>query len=187
MRTQRVKSQTLLAITLLLVGGFVLGGTVLPNAIGAPVVDTSKSPELVDVFEDEVVDEDNGTAAVWLSGYHEDPNGNRVGSVSTYVGASLINENDLYCYADASSGLSDQNINAKANAWVKVPDKLKKNHGHGDGDVDIGVDHLIYSISAWDSNTINAHDAPGKAMRASAALKTAGRPRVSVRIDVTWE
>lgn len=184
---QKFKSKTLLAMALLLIGGFVLGSTILPNAIGDPVVNTTVSPDLVDVFEDEFVDEDNGAAAVWLSGYHEDPNGNRVGSVSTYVGASLVNENDLYCYADASSGLSDEDINARANAWVKVPDKPKKSHPHGDGDVDIGVDHLIFSISAWDSNTINAHDAPGEAMRASAALKTAGRPRVSVRIDVTWE
>ena len=184
---KKIKTNPQLAIALFLIGGFVLAGTILPNAIGDPVVETTVSPDLVDVFEDEFVDEDTGAAAVWLSGYHEDPNGNRVGSVITYVGASLINENDLYCYADASSGLSDQNINAKANAWVKVPEKQRKNHGHGNGDVDIGVDHLIYSISAWDSNTINADDAPGKAMRASAALQTAGRPRVSVRIDVTWE
>ena len=36
MRTQKVRTQTQLAIAFLLVGGFVLGGTILPNAIGGP-------------------------------------------------------------------------------------------------------------------------------------------------------
>lgn len=184
---QRISLKTLLTLALLLISVFAFVVTILPNAIGDPVVDTDASPDLVDVFEDQFVDEDNDAAAVWLSGYHVDLDGDRVGSVSTYVGASLVNENDLYCYADASSGLSDEDINARANAWVKVPDKLRKSHPHGNGDVDIGVDHLISSISAWDSNTINAELVPGKAMRASAALKTAGKPRVSVRIDITWE
>lgn len=100
------------------------------------------------------------------------------------MGGSVFTENNqlvVYYYADASSGISDADHNGRANAWCKVPDKAQAGLGH---DVDVGHGAPINYISAWSSNTINAQLAGGKAIRAGAALKTPGRPRVSVRIDV---
>lgn len=77
---RKIKFRTSLAIALL-ISGFVLASLMLSKAIGAPQVTTSASPDLKEKYENVFVDEDNRTAAVWLSGYMHDENGNRVGHV----------------------------------------------------------------------------------------------------------
>jgi len=103
------KSRSLLATALLLFCGFVFACTLLPKVIGVPEVS-------MDSYDD-LVDEENGAAAVWLNGDHVDADENKIESVGVYVAVSVITENNqegVYYYADTTSGLSDSTLNGRA-------------------------------------------------------------------------
>lgn len=181
---RKIKSKTRLAIALL-IGGFVLASMMLSKAIGAPRISTSASADLKEKYENVFVDVENRAAAVWLNGYMHDKNGNRIGYVGIYAGLSVYTDANqqlvAYYYADATSQIVDINLNGRANAWVKVPDKARVGQGH---DIMVGRNHPENSVTVSDRNTIPANLAGGKAMRASAAFGHEGA-RVSVRCDVT--
>ena len=181
---RKIKSKTRLAIALL-IGGFVLASMMLSKAIGAPRISTSASADLKEKYENVFVDVENRAAAVWLNGYMHDKNGNRIGYVSIYAGLSVYEDANqqlvAYYYADATSQIVDTNLNGRANAWVKVPDKPRVGQGQ---DIMVGRNHPANSVTVSASNTIPANLAGGKAMRASAAFGHDGA-RVSVRCDVT--
>ena len=185
MRRQKGKSKSrvLPVITLLLVSGFVFTVTMLSKAIGDPEVTFTTGGPIQDVYKKKFVDEENGAAAAWLNGWRVF-DGEKIGSVSTYIGASVYtDENDqlvVYYYADANSGISHSDFHGSANAWVSVPNKPQV----GGGDKKVGKGFPITSVSAWDSNTIDANLAGGKSMTASAALSAKGA-RVSVKIHAT--
>ncbi len=177
---KKVHSKNGPTIALLLVGAFLFTTTILPKAIGVPEVTFEHSDNLENKYQDLFVDRENGTAAAWLSGYRVH-NGLQIGHVATYIGASLVRQNNqdfIYYYADASSGIVHSNFNGRANAWVKVPDKPRVGLG---ADRNLGKGFPITHISEWDSNTINKNLVGGKSMTASAAL-SAKQARVTVKI-----
>jgi len=87
MRIEKVKSRILLVIVLLLVGGFVLVGTLLPKAIGANISFTISGPTS-NLSWDPGADWDNHNvySGVYISADRIGNNGSVIGSLSVSGG-----------------------------------------------------------------------------------------------------
>ena len=189
---KKIRTNPQLAIAVLLIGGFILAGTILPNAIGDPTVEWTRDAENISESEDIDIDFENGrgSAYVSISGERLDDNGNQVGYVYVSAGASLDAGNQEVTYwANANSGVvgCDENQNphtGMANALVKVPGNLTAHDLGGEGDSLVNA-CCTSSMSAYDSNTLGFVGLGNRVLRASAAISVHGHgPRIRVGVIV---
>lgn len=179
MRTQKVRTQTLFAIALLLVGGFVLGGIVLPTAMGNVTFQFSGPFSNLNWDPGTGWDNANSTASCYMMADYLDADGNVIGTLSV-SGSRRPTGNDVTYSASASAYGADGN----ANAWVQVPGngRVHDQGGAGDAPVNWNDPNLPDGMSAWDSCVRNKHGVGLRSMSASAALSANG---ARVRVGFT--
>ena len=129
------------------------------------------------------ISEDEAYASAWIYGYRVDENGDVLGSVECNVGASQYNNQDgvnvVQFYAYADSRLLDWDLKGTANAWVKLPNRVRAGPGR---DVDIGNGHPSHYLRTEDSYIVNTNQVRGRRIEASAKLRV---KKATVRVQVT--
>ena len=177
---QRLKSKALIRTVLLLVGGFVLGATVFPTAIGN--VSFTFSGPYSNLNWDPGADWDDAGASpsCYAMADYLDDDGNVIGTFSVSGSRSPSGENNVKYSASASV----YGANGNANAWVQVPGKGIKHDqgGAGDDPVSWNDPNLPDGMSASDSCIRNKHGVGLRSMSASTALSANG---ARVRIGFT--
>lgn len=171
----KFKPQALLVIALLLVSGFVLGSTILPNAIGANISLTIEGPTS-NLMWDPGADWDDKRvySGVYVMADRFGNNGDYIGSISVSGGRYPIfdPEDDkklikveyvASAYAGGAKGV--------ANAWVQVPGKgIKHDAVPGrDADVNWNDPNIPNSMSASDSSVRGEFGVGQRSMSAGAA------------------
>lgn len=172
----RLKSKALLAVALLLVGGFVLAGTMLPKALGANISFTIQGPTS-NLSWDPGADWDDHSvySGVYISADRIGKNGSIIGILSVsggrypiwgQVGQDWVVTDHEYVASAYASGAK-----GKANAWVNVPDKPRKHDQRGPGEhpVNWNNPNIDDSMSASDSSVRWAWGTGLRSMSGSAA------------------
>ena len=192
---QKVNSKSQLAIVLLLVGGFVLGFTMLPNAIGDPVPDFDWAGDPANLSQemDNTINEEDGTGSAYasISGDRLDDDGNVVGTVYVSAGADLNAGDGVVSYwAYGFSGVYGCDDNqmphtGDANAWAKVPTKFTMHDSGGPGNNLVNACCDSY-MQAYDHITLGFIGLGNRVLKASAAISVHSHgPRISVQLTVT--
>ena len=177
---QRLKSKALLATVLLLVGGFVLGGIMLPTATGNVIFHFSDGLANLNWDPGAGWNNANSSASCYAAADYLDANGNIIGTLGVSGNRSPSGENKVLYSAYASA----YGANGRANAWVQVPGKGKSHDqgGAGDDPVNWNDPNLPDGMSASDSCVRNKHGVGLRGMSASAALSANG---ARVRVGFT--
>lgn len=152
---QRLKSKALLAIALLLVGGFVLAGTLLPKAIGADISFTINGPTS-NLSWDPGADWDdhNVYSGVYISADRIGNNGEVIGSLSVSGGRyPIFNEDEELTNHEYVASAYAGGAKGQANAWVEVPGngRAHDQRGRGDAPVNWNNPNIDSSMNASDS------------------------------------
>lgn len=186
----------------LLIGMFILGGTLLNIAIGQDDPNFDRTIYF-DEFGNEVEEEDavvtlnlvadafGGTtdsghsidiagesASVSISG-ERIVDGVTIGSISISGGVYAYTD-DTFCYYGSAYSIINGDNTGKANAWVRINGE-QLDHSRGRGDVDVGGYYPSH-VSAW--HLIEQDNLGGNNVSAGAALGFQG-VRVNVRFDVS--
>ena len=119
----KFKPQALLVIALLLVGGFVLGSTILPNAIGANISFTIDGPASNLMWDPGADwDDHNVYSGVYISADRIGNNGSVIGSLSVSGGRyPIFNEDEELIKHEYVASAYAGGAKGMANAWVQVP------------------------------------------------------------------
>lgn len=158
MITQKIRTQTLFAIAFLLIGGFVLGNTIIPKAIGANISFTINGPASNLMWDPGADwDDHNVYSGVYISADRIGNNGSVIGSLSVsggrypiwgQVGQDWVVTDHQYvasAYAGGAKG--------KANARVQVPGEgvAHDQRGPGEHPVNWNNPNVDSSMDASDS------------------------------------
>ena len=180
MRAQKVRTQTLLAIALLLVGGFVLGGIVLPTAMGNVVFQFSGPYSNLNWDPGADWDDADASPSCYMTADYLDADGNVIGTLSVSGSRRPTGNHVVY-----SAYASAYGANGRANAWVSVPKKDPKDDGvDGDSAVSWNNPNLPDGMTASDTNTLPKNGVGGRTMTASAALSANGA-RVHIKFTAS--
>ena len=179
MRIQKVRTQTLLAIAFLLIGGFALGGIVLPTAMGNVSFDFSGPYSNLNWDPGADWDDADASPSCYAMADYLDDDGNVIGTFSVSGSRSPTGNEVVY-----SASASVYGADGMANAWVSVPKKNPQHDqgGRGDAPVSWNDPNLPDGMTASDTNTLPKNGVGGRTMIASAALSANG---ARVRIKFT--
>lgn len=152
---QRISSKTLLTVALLLIGGYALGGIILPKAIGANISFTIKGPAS-NLSWDPGADWDdhNVSSSIYIMADRIGNNGNIIGTLSVSGSRSpIFNEDDELTDHSYTASASAYGAKGKANALVQVPGKeVAHDEVKGaDAAVNWNNPNIPDGMTAWDS------------------------------------
>lgn len=169
---RKLKSKSLFAIALLLLSGFVLGGTLLSKAIGANISFTIDGPAS-NLWWDPGANWDNHKAysGVYIYASRIGNNGEIIGTLGVSGGRyPIFNEDEELTKHEYVACAYACGAKGRANAWVQVPGKGKAHDQGGPGDAPV----INSCMDASDSCIRWAWGAGLRSMSGSAAHSAEG-------------